>query len=110
MLSIVGTPRLTHRRRQYMHLQSSGLRVQAGHRVWHGQALARIGNTGDAREPHLHFAVTNSSKLLSDESVPYLIDRYRCKSASGGLTELRVHELPLDHCVVDFGEVRGQKK
>ena len=73
-----------------------------------GQVLARIGSTGDAREPHLHFEVTTSSKLGSGEGVPYLIDRYRCKSSGGGTTELRVHELPLDHSVVDFGDDYGK--
>jgi hypothetical protein len=92
----------------YMHLQSGSLRVKAGDCVRHGQVLARIGSTGDAREPHLHFEVTTSSKLASGEGVPYLIDRYRCKSASGGTMELRVHELPLDHSVVDFAEVHGK--
>ncbi|MGA8442917.1 MAG: M23 family metallopeptidase [Candidatus Sulfotelmatobacter sp.] len=93
----------------YMHLQSGSLQVKAGDRVRHRQVLARIGNTGDAREPHLHFEVTNSSKLASGEGVPYLIDRYRCNGASGRPIELRVHELPLDHSVVDFGEVQDKK-
>ena len=79
----------------YMHLQPGSLRVKVGDRVRRGQVLARIGSTGDAREPHLHFEITTSSKLASGEGVPYLIDRYRCKSASGGTMELRVHELPL---------------
>lgn len=92
----------------YMHLQPGSLRVKAGDRVRRGQQLARIGSTGDAREPHLHFEVTTSSKLGSGEGVPYLIDRYRCKSASGGPIELRVHELPLDHSLVDFAEVHGK--
>ncbi len=88
----------------YMHLQPGSLRVKAGDRVRRGQILGRIGSTGDAREPHLHFEVTTSSKLGSGEGVPYLIDSYHLKSASGGPPELRVHELPLDHSVVDFGE------
>src|SRR5258708_1227286 len=88
----------------YMHLQPGSLRVKAGDPVRRGQVLAHIGSTGDAREPHLHFEVTTSSKLGAGEGVPYLIDRYRFKSAGGGPPELRVHELPLDHSVVDFGE------
>jgi hypothetical protein len=92
----------------YMHLQPGSLRVKVGDRVRRGQALARIGSTGDAREPHLHFEITTSSKLASGEGVPYLIDRYRCKSASGGATELRVHELPLDQSVVEFANAPGK--
>ncbi len=92
----------------YMHLQPGSLRVKAGDRVRRGQLVARIGGSGDAREPHLHFEVTTSSKLLAGEGVPYLIDRYRCKSASDGPMELRIHELPLDNSVVVFGEDHGK--
>lgn len=91
----------------YMHLQPGSVRVKAGDRVRRGQMLARIGASGDAREPHLHFEVTTSSKLLAGEGVPYLIDQYHCMSASGGL-ELRIHELPLNKNVVVFGEDHGK--
>jgi hypothetical protein len=90
----------------YMHLQPGSLRVKAGDRVQRGEVLARVGGSGDAREPHLHFEVTTSSQLLAGEGVPYLIDRYRCKSTSDGPAKLHTHELPLDHSVVTFGEDR----
>lgn len=88
----------------YMHLQPGSLLVRAGDRVRRGQVLGRVGGSGDAREPHLHFEVTTSSKLLAGEGVPYLIDRYRGKNASDGPSELHIRELPLDHSVVTFGE------
>ena len=88
----------------YMHLQPGSLRVKEGDRVRRGQVLARIGASGDAREPHLHFEVTTSSKLLAGEGVPYLIDRYSIKTTSDGPAELHTHELPLDKNVVIFGE------
>jgi hypothetical protein len=90
----------------YMHLQPGSVRVKAGDRVRRGEVLARVGGSGDAREPHLHFEVTTSSKPLTGEGVPYLIDRYRCKSTSDGSAKLHTHELPLDHSVVTFGEDR----
>jgi len=92
----------------YMHLLPGSLRVKEGDRVRRGQVVARLGASGDAREPHLHFEVTTSSKLLAGEGVPYLIDRYRCNSASDGQMELRINELPLDNSVVAFGEDRGK--
>lgn len=91
----------------YMHLEPGSVRVKVGDRVQRGQILARVGCTGDAREPHLHFEVTNSSKPLSGEGVPYLIDTYRSKGTNGVL-ELRTHELPLDKSVVVFGEGHGK--
>jgi hypothetical protein len=92
----------------YMHLQAGSVRVKTGDRVRRGRMLARIGASGDAREPHLHFEVTTSSKLLAGEGVPYLIERYRCMSACDGPMELRVHELPLNKNVVVFGQDHGK--
>jgi hypothetical protein len=88
----------------YLHLQPESVGVKAGDRVRRGQVLARIGSSGDAREPHLHFEVTTSSRLIAGEGVPYLIDRYRCISACGGPPELRIRELPLNRSVIAFGE------
>ena len=86
----------------YMHLQPGSLRVKVGDRVRRGQLLARGGGSGDAREPHLHFEVTTSAKLLAGEGVPYLVDRYRCTTEGNGPSELRTHELPLDKSIVAF--------
>jgi hypothetical protein len=90
----------------YMHLQPGSLRVKVGDRVQRGQVLSRVGASGDAREPHLHFEVTTSPKPLAGEGVPYLIDQYRCKSTNDGPAELHTHELPIDHSIVTFGEDR----
>jgi murein DD-endopeptidase MepM/ murein hydrolase activator NlpD len=91
----------------YLHLQPGSLRVKSGDLVRRGQILARIGNSGDARAPHLHFQVSTSSRLLAGEGVPYLIDQYRVSTASNGATERRTRELPLKDTLVDFGEVRA---
>ena len=88
----------------YMHLQPGSVRVRAGDLVRRGQVMARVGASGDAREPHLHFEVTTSSKPLFGEGVPYLIDRYRCMTACEGDVELHVHELPMNQNVIEFGE------
>ena len=59
----------------YMHLQPGSLRVKTGDVVRRGHVLANVGGSGDAREPHLHFKVTTSSKLNAGEGVPYLFQR-----------------------------------
>ena len=89
----------------YFHLQPGSLQVKAGVHVRSGQLLARIGASGDAREPHLHFEVTTSSTPMSGEGVPYLIDHYRVKLADN-TWETRTHELPLKDMEIDFGKGR----
>jgi murein DD-endopeptidase MepM/ murein hydrolase activator NlpD len=91
---------------QYCHLQAGSLRVKVGDHVRRGQLLANIGDSGDAREPHLHFQVSTSSDLLAGEGVPYLIDKYSVKSASAAW-EMHTRELPLGGTLVDFGEVHA---
>lgn len=86
----------------YLHLQPGSLRVKAGDRVHRGQLLARVGCSGDAREPHLHFEVTTSPKLIAGEGLPYLIDRYTTAGATNGSVEVHSRELPLDQSVVTF--------
>jgi hypothetical protein len=92
----------------YMHLQPGSLRVKAGDRVLPGQVLAGVGCSGDAREPHLHFEVTDSSKPLVGEGMPYVIDWYRRTGVSGTATEIRRRELPLNGSVVAFRGERGK--
>lgn len=88
----------------YMHLQPGSLRVKPGDRVRKGQLLACIGASGDAREPHLHFELTTSPKLLFGEGIPYLIDRYSLNFQKDDSIGIRIHELPTDKEIVDFGE------
>lgn len=85
----------------YAHLQPGSVTVKTGDRVRRGQLLARVGNSGDAREPHLHFQVTTNPDILASEGVPYLIDSYRVKVADGDW-QLRTREFPLGDVVVDF--------
>ena len=85
----------------YAHLKPGSVRVKDGDRVKRGQALGRIGNSGDSREPHLHFEVMDSPDLLAGEGLPYLIDRYEIRSADGGI-DPRVDELPMLEMLVDF--------
>jgi hypothetical protein len=87
----------------YCHLQPGSLRVTIGDRVRRGQLLARVGDSGDAREPHLHIEVTTDPHFVAGEGVPYLIDSYRVIAARDDVRGLRTRELPLNGMVVDFG-------
>jgi hypothetical protein len=88
----------------YMHLQPGSLRVKSGDHVRKGQEIARIGASGDAREPHLHFEVTTSGKFAAGEGLPYVIDRYRSKKGPDAALELHTGQLPLNHEIVALEE------
>ncbi|MGV7209351.1 M23 family metallopeptidase [Oxalobacteraceae bacterium A2-2] len=88
---------------QYAHLQPGSVLVQAGQRVRRGQAMARAGNSGDARQPHLHFQVASTPDFMASEGLPYVIERFRIQVAPGKW-EQRSREFPLDGSVIDFSQ------
>lgn len=55
------------------HLQRGSLTVQEGETVEVGQAIAKIGNSGNTTEPHLHIHVrkeNTGTSLLDGEAMP----------------------------------------
>lgn len=90
----------------YFHLQPGSLRVKSGDQVQRGDVLARIGVSGDANLPHLHFEVTTSAKPLVGEGVPYVIDQYRAKT-SDEIWRTYSRELPMRNMLVDFEPTNG---
>lgn len=57
---------------RYAHLSS--LDVQTGQQVTAGQAIGRVGMTGRATGPHLHFEVLENGKRLNPEQVALELD------------------------------------
>lgn len=86
----------------YAHLKPGSVRVKAGARVRRGDVLAQIGNSGDARWPHLHFQVATGPDILASEGLPFVIDRYRARDAAGHW-QTRTGEYPMGDIEVDFG-------
>jgi hypothetical protein len=60
----------------YAHLQLGSLRVKVGDRVRKGQLLAKVGNSGNATGPHLHFHVCKGSDPISCDPLPYVYTSY----------------------------------
>ena len=58
----------------YAHLAEGSVRVKPGDEVVRGQALGRLGHTGNSTEPHLHFTVADGPDPLYARSLPVRIE------------------------------------
>ena len=92
----------------YYHLQPGSIAVKTGQHVRRGQPLGRVGNSGDARWPHLHFQVTDAADAMASEGLPFVFEQYRSKTADGSW-ETRSGEYPMGDVVLDFGPETNQK-
>lgn len=103
----------------YGHLQPGSLRVKVGDRVKTGQALARLGNSGNSDLPHLHFHVVDANSPLGAEGVPFAMSSFTQEGVVTQATEVlekgepwrapadakpaRYRDsFPVDNAVVDF--------
>jgi len=106
----------------YAHLQPGSIGVKPGERVRRGQAIGRVGNSGNSIAPHLHFHVMDSPSPLDANGLPYAIDAFWVTGRGAGtapfdeaeekgtplafapvVPPLRVTDaLPLDQLVVRF--------
>lgn len=53
------------------HMQQGSVRVKVGERVTAGQVLGRLGNSGDAFGPHLHYQLQSGPQLFHDQGLPF---------------------------------------
>lgn len=61
----------------YAHLQPGSIVVQKGDSVRTGQAIGRVGNSGNSLGPHLHFHVSDSAEPLRGEGLPFVLPEFR---------------------------------
>jgi murein DD-endopeptidase MepM/ murein hydrolase activator NlpD len=94
----------------YAHLRPGSLRVKPGDRVKKGQLLAKLGNSGNSTEPHLHFHLMDGPSPLGGQGIPYVFEKAEfvgtCALATGkctwGTREVRTRVMPVDGDVVRF--------
>lgn len=98
----------------YAHLQPGSIRVKEGQRVRRGDPLGRIGNSGNATGPHLHFHIS-SGPGLQGEGLPYAFDEFQVVGLEQGqpkddgtfngsslVAEEHRDEMPSEHMLVRF--------
>lgn len=59
----------------YAHLIPGSVAVGVGDRVYRGQRLGLLGNSGNSDAPHLHFQVMNRASALDADGLPFVFDR-----------------------------------
>ena len=102
----------------YAHLQPGSIVVKQGQRVRRGEVLGKIGNSGNATGPHLHFHVSSGPGLEGD-GLPYAFDAFTVVGTEEGMPaddgkwngkrnaprEVR-GEMPEEHMLVRFADGR----
>jgi len=66
----------TNRYATYAHLQNGSIRVHLHDQVHGGDVLGRLGNSGNATGPHLHFQLTDGNSVLQSEGVPFIFNKF----------------------------------
>jgi hypothetical protein len=54
-----------------MHMQQGSVTVTVGERVGAGQVIGRLGNSGDAFGPHVHYQLQSGPQVFRDQSLPF---------------------------------------
>ncbi len=60
-----------------LHLKKGSVKVKVGQMVITDQELAKVGFSGDAIYPHLHYMVTNGRKVVGSDGLPSYFNNYR---------------------------------
>jgi hypothetical protein len=54
-----------------MHMQQGSVMVKVGDRVAAGQVIGKLGNSGNAFGPHLHYQLQSGPRLFVDQGLPF---------------------------------------
>jgi hypothetical protein len=98
----------------YAHLQPGSIKVRPHDHVRRGDLLGRLGNSGNATGPHLHFQVTDGDSVLQSEGVPFIFDKFTYLGP-GSDYEVDKHPsipreraIPGNNDVVEFAPLKNQ--
>jgi hypothetical protein len=58
----------------YMHLKTGSINVQVGDSISKGQEIGKLGQSGMSSQPHLHFQLSNSPKIIESRCLPIVFN------------------------------------
>jgi len=65
----------------YAHIIPGSFKVKLGDHVTRNQVIAKLGNSGNSSEPHLHFQIINASSFLESDGIPYGFKHFSAHSS-----------------------------
>jgi len=96
----------------YSHLQPRSITVHPHQHVTPGTVIGRLGNSGQATAPHLHFQVTDRDSVLQSEGVPFMFFQFQYLGP-GSEFELGKHpsthwieSIPSNDAVIKFDSLK----
>lgn len=60
----------------YGHLQPGSITVRTGDQVKKGQVIGKLGGSGNAKSPHLHFQLSDGPEITTSNSLPFALGSY----------------------------------
>ncbi len=94
----------------YAHVRPGSIRVKVGDKVKKGQVLAKLGNSGNSSEPHLHFHLSDAPSPLGSQGIPYVFETLefvgKCAGVISGCafsrSDVRKRIMPFENDLVQF--------
>lgn len=65
----------------YAHIIPGSFKVKLGDHVTRHQILAKLGNSGNSSEPHLHFQIADNDSFLESNGIPYAFKHFSAHSS-----------------------------
>ena len=108
----------------YVHLQRNSVAVKTGQAVRRGQAIGRLGNSGNTNGAHLHFNITDGPSPDAAQGLPFVFDSFESLGRTTAGVALGAEPssrnaqfspskqgkaLPLDGMVVRFDRTTGSR-
>lgn len=97
---------------QYAHLVPGSIRFKPGDRVRRGQVIGLVGNSGNSKNPHLHFEIADGPEINAAQGLPWVFESFELYGhvGPGGMPDVHAapvrhrNEMPLTDAILRFPE------